>query len=234
MLRTVSGPLSDGPAAFPAPSPRRGQADELVWEGLCFAAPAGHRPLYLDLHVPRTVSPAQDPPVIVWVHGGGWEAGSRRRLGWELERGWIVERMVMAGFAVAVVDYRLTGDAPFPAQVQDVTAAAAWLADHHAHLGIDTSRVALWGESAGGHLALLVGAAGLTGDATVRAVVDWYAPTDLPALFADKDLPKQEHAWLAPEASPLVAIAPTGPLVLTEHPARREVSPPHGSLGVGE
>lgn len=234
MLRTVSGSLADGPAAFPTPAPRRGQADELVWENLCYATPAGHRPLYLDLHVPRTGEDTQAPPVIVWVHGGGWEAGSRRRLGWELERGWIVERMVMAGFAVALVDYRLVKDAPFPAQVEDVTAAVAWLADHKGDLGIDTARVALWGESAGGHLVLLAGAAGAAGAgeapgtggaagaAAVRAVVDWYAPTDLPALGAHS---WGDGAWTDPAASPLHAVTAAMPPTLIVHGRDDDVVP---------
>lgn len=216
MLRSVSGPLSAGPAAFPVPAPRRGQADELVWEGLCHATPAGTRPLFLDLHVPRPAAPAQDPPVIAWVHGGGWEAGSRRRLGENLERGWLVERMVLAGFAVALVDYRLAAEAAFPAQVDDLAAALAWLADHRGALGIDTSRLALWGESAGGHLALLVAAtrAGAVGAATVRAVVDWYAPTDLPALGSAH---WEEAAWSEPASSPLHAVTAAMPPTVIVH-----------------
>ena len=129
MLRTVSGPLSDGPAAFAKPAPHRGRADELVWEGLCFATPAGERPLFLDLHVPR----GGIAPVVAWVA----DAGSRHRLPPALDREWFVERLVMAGLAVALVDHRGRAD--------DVQAALAWLADQD--LGVDTSRVAVWAES---------------------------------------------------------------------------------------
>jgi len=243
MLRTVAGPLSEGPAAFPAPAPYRGQADELVWDDLCFAVPAAHRPLFLDLHVPRPEAPVpgeaadtRGRPVIVWVHGGGWEAGSRRRLGGELQSGWIIERMVLAGFAVALVDYRLTAEATFPAPADDVRAAVAWLAGHRDDFGLDTTRLALWGESAGAHLALIVGATAAAGigEARVRAVVDWYGPVDLPALYAGGGNGALSGTWASPAASPVNVITAAMPPTLIVHGRDDDLVPPAQSRQLHE
>ena len=72
----------------------------------------------------------------------------------------MIERLVLAGFAVALVDYRHVPEAPLPAPVEDVRAAVRWLRAHAADLGLDGQRIVLWGESAGAHLACL--AASLT------------------------------------------------------------------------
>ena len=82
---------------------------------------------------------------------------------------------------MASLDYRLSGEARFPAPLEDVAAGLGWLRTHAEHLGIDPTRIVLWGESAGGHLAALLG---LT-DPGVRAVVDWYGPADLTTVAAD-------------------------------------------------
>jgi len=98
----------------------------------------------------------------------------------------LLHRVAAAGFAVVCPDYRLSGEARFPAQLDDVHRALDWVADHGPDHGIDTDRVLLWGDSAGGHLALL---AALRGEArpAVRGVVAWYPVTDLPGIQADAD-----------------------------------------------
>ena len=148
-------------------------------------AEAGGRPLRLDLHLPSP-SAAVLLPVIVFVHGGGWQMGTRHEFGPEVDRAF--ERMVEAGFAVASVEYRLSHEAVFPAQVDDVVAALRWVGTDGERFGLDASRVVLWGESAGAALAALV-ALRADGrprpDAAIRGVVDWYGPTDIPALGAD-------------------------------------------------
>ncbi|MFT4084151.1 MAG: alpha/beta hydrolase [Nocardioides sp.] len=166
----VSRPLTAGTDAFPAPEPRRGRADELVHESRCYRVSDGHRPLFLDLHVPRPHASGTTAPLIVWVHGGGWVAGSRRRFPVGIEKAHLLERTLVAGFAVARIDYRLLAEAPFPSAVEDVIAAVEWLIEHAERLGLDGSRVALWGESAGAHLALLAAAEPALG-ARLSAVV---------------------------------------------------------------
>ena len=145
-----------------------------------YAVVPGFRPLQLDLHRPPGTAAV---PLVVFVHGGGWVSGRRSVFG-PMYAGWQPSpfaEIVAAGVAVASVDYRLSGEARFPAQLDDVTAALHWLHGHAAALGLDAGRVALWGESAGGHLAAL---AGLTRPG-VAAVVDWYGPTDLTTFAAD-------------------------------------------------
>lgn len=155
--------------------------------GLVFASRVGFRPLELDLYLPPP--PIRQPrPVIVYLHGGGWQRGSRRELLPELAR-WdpsAFQRMVDAGFAVAAIDYRLSGEAIFPAPLDDVRSALQWLAEHAAAWGIDERRIFLWGESAGAHLAALAALdAADPAAAQVRGVVAWFPPTDLLALDED-------------------------------------------------
>ncbi|MCZ9343065.1 alpha/beta hydrolase, partial [Streptomyces sp. TRM76130] len=96
-------------------------------------------------------------PVVVFVHGGAWRTGLRDDLGPRF-RDWApgpFARLARAGFAVVCPDYRLSGEAPHPAQQDDLAALLAWLRARAADLGVDAARTVLWGESAGGHLAAL-------------------------------------------------------------------------------
>ncbi len=159
--------------------------------GAVYAALTGYRPLRLDLYLPPvTRSPA---PLVVWIHGGAFMHGDRTALPPLLEQERLFTRLPLAGFAVASVEYRLSSEARFPAQLEDVQAAIRWLRARHAELDVDPSRVAGWGESAGGYLAAFAGVAGRAGpagpamefadqSAELTAVVDWYGPTDFAAM----------------------------------------------------
>ncbi len=154
-----------------------------VLRDVVFAERIGFRPLTLDLHLPAASGPL---PVVVFVHGGGWRLGSRRvftpGLSYEQSFGLVTA----AGFAVAAIDYRLSGEATFPAPVEDVTAAIDWIAGHGAaDHGLDASRIVLWGESAGAHLAALAALA--PAESRVAGVVDWYGPADLTRLGVHLD-----------------------------------------------
>ena len=120
--------------------------------------------------------------------------GSRREFGPDIADAF--ERIAAAGFAVASVDYRLSAEAVFPAQVDDVLQAIAWLQENAARLGVDATRLVLWGESAGATLAMLVG---LRADAAARGVIDWYGPTDFiehaRALGREDDADCSEAKW---------------------------------------
>jgi acetyl esterase/lipase len=166
----------------------------VVHHGVEFATVEGFRPLLLDLYLPaRGAAPA---PAIVYLHGGGWAVGTRRRFG-RAFASWSptpLDLLAQAGFAVATVDYRLSGEARFPAQLHDVKAAVRWLRGNAARLDVDPARVIAWGESAGGHLAMLAGLCGdsaeLEGEigdflgesSAVGGVVDWYGPMNLLSL----------------------------------------------------
>ncbi|MEV7284969.1 alpha/beta hydrolase [Streptomyces sp. NPDC093252] len=190
----IGAPRLPGPATAPLPQPRTrssGGGARLIPEAV-YAVIPGHRPLTLDLYLPEAHGPA---PVIVHLHGGGWRLGSRREFGPAFDGvtpdPWTV--LTRAGFAVAAVEYRLSGEATFPAQLHDVKAAVRWLRHRRDELGLDTEHIIAFGESAGGHLAALLGltpghpalegTVGVTGPSSqVTAVIDWYGPTDLLTL----------------------------------------------------
>lgn len=134
----------------------------------------GFRPLSLDLRLPGT----HDAPLIVFLHGGGWTRGTRRVFLPGLRDAESFDRIVHAGFAVASCDYRLSGEARFPAQLQDVDAALAWIRTEGVKRGLDTDRLVLWGVSAGATLAALTGLR----RSDVRGVVDWFGPADMFAM----------------------------------------------------
>lgn len=170
-----------------------------------YATVVGFRPLRMDLLVP----PADGPvPVVVYIHGGAFKFGSRR----ENHVGAPIWKSLLArGIAVAAVEYRLSGEALFPACVNDVKAAVRWLRAFGAAFGLDPEAIGSWGESAGGHLSAflglnseepeIVGAVGVTGvSSDVRAAVAWYPPTDFLSMDAQ-----------APEDSRMAHDAPDSP-----------------------
>ena len=109
------------------------------------------RPLLLDLYLPTGAGRRR--PAVLWVHGGGWQGGSREDAMVPL---WLVGR----GYAVASLDYRLSGEAVFPAQIEDCKAAVRWLRAQAVRYHLDPERIGAWGISAGGHLAALLGTTG--------------------------------------------------------------------------
>jgi acetyl esterase/lipase len=135
-------------------------------------ATVGVRTLSLDLHRPGAAFAESPAPLVVHVHGGGWQGGSRK----DFTHAWLLAH----GFVVASIDYRLATESLFPAQLDDVRAALRWLGDHAGEHGGDATRLAVFGESAGGLLALLVAANDAPpGLPRVRAVVSAAGATDL-------------------------------------------------------
>ena len=134
----------------------------------------------LDLYLPD--KPANKPlPLIVHIHGGGWQAGSKFPCP--------VSAMVLKGYAVASVEYRFSQKAIFPAQIQDCQAAIRWLRTHAKQYNLDSDHLGVVGGSAGGHLSALVGTSGgkksfapIGGNEEqsdrVQAVIDIYGPAD--------------------------------------------------------
>lgn len=141
------------------------------------------RDLNIDLY--RPPDDATACPVVVWVHGGGFIRGDRTKTP-EL-----LQDFFARGIAVASIDYRLSHEAHFPAQLHDVRAAVRHLRRNAKTLGVDSQAIGIWGASAGGTLAALtgllenqdriLGEGQVTGDVSVRAVAESYAPTDLTA-----------------------------------------------------
>ena len=129
--------------------------------------------LRLDLYRPKKASGTL--PVVVWVHGGGWKNGSKDRC----PAAWLAAH----GFAVASINYRLTHQAQWPAQIDDCRAAVRWLRENAKTLNLNPDRIGAWGSSAGGHLVALLGTLDPPDSegtsSQVQAVCDWFGPTDL-------------------------------------------------------
>ena len=103
----------------------------------------------LDLYLPE--KPSEKPlPLIVYIHGGGWEGGSKNEPG-------VLLHFIQKGYAGASIGYRLTNEAKWPAQIHDVKAAMRWLKAHAKDHGFDAEKIGLFGISAGGQLVSLLG-----------------------------------------------------------------------------
>ncbi|SFH70769.1 alpha/beta hydrolase fold domain-containing protein [Planctomicrobium piriforme] len=137
----------------------------------------------LDVYVPNGATGRL--PLVIWIHGGGWQNGTKDRCP-ALAAG-----LIQQGFVVASIGYRLTDQATFPAQIQDCKAAVRWLRANAEQFHINPERIGVWGSSAGGHLAALLGTCGtghgfdvgenLNQSSAVQAVCDFYGPSDLVA-----------------------------------------------------
>lgn len=142
-------------------------------------AKVGDHELKLDLYLPKDV---KKPPLVVFIHGGGWKAGSYK----SCQTSWLTER----GFAMASISYRFSQVAVFPAQIHDCKGAVRWLRAHADEYGYDTTRIGAAGTSAGGYLVLLLGTTGgvpeyegtvggnLGQSSAVQAVADYFGPSD--------------------------------------------------------
>jgi len=117
----------------------------------------GEQSLKLDLYLP----PVKDAPLLVWVHGGAWRSGSRSPLP--------LAEFLAAGYAIASIDYRLSTQARFPANIHDIKAAVRFLRAKQNEYGFDATKIAVVGASAGGHLVALAGTT--NGDARLEGVV---------------------------------------------------------------
>jgi acetyl esterase/lipase len=146
--------------------------------------------LQLDIYEPR--KQVGQLPVVVWIHGGSWNSGSKDFC----PIGFMAEQ----NLAIVSIDYRLTRVAPFPAQLYDCKAAIRWLRANAAYYDLDADHVGIFGASAGGHLALLLADTAdntnLEGDvgdnlnfsSRVQCVCAFYPPTDLNRLVSDPQL----------------------------------------------
>ncbi len=141
--------------------------------------PGGHERNRLDLYLPEKA--ARPRPVILYVHGGGWQGGDKSN--------GPAFRFAAKGYAVASMNYRFSQHATFPAQIYDCKAAVRWLRANARKYGLDADHIGAWGGSAGGHLVALLGTTAgvkeLEGpggneeqSSRVQAVVDWFGPTD--------------------------------------------------------
>jgi acetyl esterase/lipase len=124
---------------------------------LNLAYKSGCKSCVLDLALPNE-SHAGPSPLIVVIHGGGWIEGDKSSFASDTYGvpGNIVD-FARLGFAAATINYRLSKEAPYPAALEDCRAAIRWLREHAAEYQFDSKRIGAYGNSAGGHLALLLG-----------------------------------------------------------------------------
>ena len=171
-----------------------------VQRDLIYANLEGFRPLTLDLYQVPSKPNAPPRPAIFYVHGGGWISGDARHLNGIDDFPATLADLAAKGYVVAAVNYRLAGEAHFPAAVQDVKSALRWLRGQATDFNIDTTRMMVWGVEAGGQIASLVGTscgvaafepaadanskAQLASDC-VQGVIDWAGPADLASWDAD-------------------------------------------------
>jgi acetyl esterase/lipase len=204
---------------------------------------ASGRAMLLDLYLPEKGD--KPLPLIIWIHGGAWMAGSKDGPSPAL-------RFTANGYAVAQVGYRLSQEAKFPAQIYDCKAAVRWLRANAAKYHLDPNKFIAWGSSAGGHLVALLGTSGggaelegnvndLKESSRVQAVVDWFGPTDFLHIGdAESDIhhtgpdspeskliggPLLENKDKAAKASPITYVSKDAPPFLIMHGDRDRTVP---------
>jgi acetyl esterase/lipase len=208
-------------------------------EGVVYGK-GGDTELKLDLARPEGAGPF---PAIVFIHGGGWYAGNRA--GYRSQ----IEEAARRGYVAVSISYRLmqfdeakketaTASPVFPAQIQDAKAAVRWLRANAGKYHVDPNRIGVTGQSAGGHLSLLVGLTdpqskleGESGNpdqsSRVQAVVNVFGPTDMAACYRTSSVAwifrlfmsgtPDEAAETYASASPITYVSKDDPPVLTLH-----------------
>lgn len=142
------------------------------------------RNLQLDIYSPKSIT--HPLPVVLWIHGHRWSYGSKKQRP--------PVNFVAQGYIVVCLDYRLSGEAPFPAAIEDCKAAVRWLRANATTYHIDSDHIGAGGHSAGGHLAALLGTSGgvaslegggdnLNFSSRIQAVCDLSGPTDILRLY---------------------------------------------------
>ncbi|WP_435356849.1 alpha/beta fold hydrolase [Emticicia sp. SJ17W-69] len=208
------------------------QNDIEITKDIVFAEADGKK-LQLDIYKPKA---PKEPYLIVWVHGGAWNTGSKENppLG-----------LLPFGYALASVDFRASTEKPFPADVHDIKAAIRFLRANASKYGYKSDKIIIWGSSSGGHLAALVATTnnntvleGNLGNFTntsssVQACIDFFGPTNfltilnqstphglnvrLPALAILLGKPLDQVTELAKSASPVYQVDANDPPLFIVH-----------------
>ncbi len=202
----------------------------------------------LDLLLPREPRGDRALPVVVAIHGGAFRMGEK-----SMALGEIVPLVASGDYAGVTINYRLSGEATWPAQVHDCKAAIRWIRGNADRYKLDPDRIGVIGSSAGGHLAAMLGTSGaiasLEGDlgahgkrsSKVRCVVDQFGPSDLLSMNdapgqMDHNAPDspesqliggtlQEHKEKARAASPISYVSPEDPPFLILHGTKDPLVP---------
>jgi acetyl esterase/lipase len=219
--------LALGCATADRPLPGAPPRPVVVSEALVYARPGGE-PLRADVHRPPEPGPH---PGVLLVHGGAWHGGRRE----EMHR--IAMRLARRGYVAVSVDYRLAAAALYPAPLDDLQAALGWMRAEATTLALDPQRIAVWGYSAGAHLAALL-ALGRP-ETRLRAVVAGGLPADLAGfdnLVVRRFLgvARDEDPALWEEASPVRWVRPGAPPFFLYHGRRDRLVPPDQTRQMAE
>ncbi|NMN00263.1 alpha/beta hydrolase [Bifidobacterium sp. DSM 109958] len=150
---------------------------------------------------PDGEAPAHGWPLVVYVHGGGWEHGNfPAGEPIEVEGRPIFPAMLAAGYALAFVNYRLTDEALWPAQILDCKAAIRHLRAHAGEYGVDPARIAAYGSSSGAHLAQFLGVTNGDERYEDRAMGSPEASSDVRAVLSSYGI-SDVSAWLVPPSA---------------------------------
>jgi len=194
----------------------------------------GGRTLHAKIARPKD-PPVTPMPAVLWIHGGGWSGGSHKNNRAE----WLATN----GFFTASIEYRLSGEAKWPAQIEDCKLGVRWLRANAAKYNVNPDRIGCWGSSAGGHLVACLGTmddpqfegkGGFEGvSSRVQAVVDYCGPADMttgsggvqgasddqdaPALLGLFGVPFKENPALWRQGSPITHVKAGAPPFLIVH-----------------
>jgi acetyl esterase/lipase len=234
---------------FFLPPPARAQEQRFTVVSDVRYCTGGGKPLLMDVFIPnhRNRTPTA---AVLWIHGGGWERGDKNgNSGAQL--------LAAEGFVTASLFYRLSGDSPFPADIEDCKCAIRFLRANAAKYGIDPDRIGVAGASAGGHLAELVAttdrSAGLEGDggwesvsSRVQAAAAYYGASDFTVgamkfqhhtgqvivkLFRGTETEKPD---LYRKASPILYVSKDDPPLLLAHGEKDDLVPFDQSVRMAE
>jgi acetyl esterase/lipase len=222
------------------------------WRDVIVAKPLGYRPLTAMISAPKSSKPL---PLVIYIHGGAWFIGHPAIQNRGYQDMDFINKILNAGFAVARITYRFSMEAKFPTQLHDCKAAVRYLHNHAKTFNIDPTRIAAMGDSAGGHLALMLGVTGNNpqmegavgekeGSSAVKAVVNWFGPTDFLNMqndaitnewqdHNDAKSPEsiliggalQDHPEKARFASPLHHVNASAPPMLHQHGKKDRLVP---------
>ncbi len=189
----------------------------------------GGRDLHAEIAYPKTTKPLI--PAVIYIHGGGWIGGNQKQAP--------ILDLARAGFFAASIEYRLSNEAKWPAQIEDCKLGVRWLRANGQKYGVDPNRIGAWGDSAGGHLVTCLGTMAderkFEGDggwpgvsSAVQAVVDFYGPTDFmdAGTYSPQALDLTEKLFGVPHAqnpdlwksgSPLAYVKAGDPPMLLVH-----------------
>jgi acetyl esterase/lipase len=195
----------------------------------------GGRTLHAEIARPK--NPPKTPmPAVLWIHGGGWRGGSHK--------GNRALPLAAQGYFTASIEYRLSGEATWPAQIEDCKLGVRWLRANAAKYHVNPDRIGCWGSSAGGHLAAFLGVSGdKTGfdgqgghpgvSSRVQAVVDFCGPADMtegslgiqnatgeresPAVLGLAGAPFKEKPAVWKQLSPIIHVTPDDAPILIVH-----------------